>query len=200
MADTQLDGFTRLPNQLLTGLLLARFSAIQFQIILWVLRKTTGWNRPLTSFSWYAIGDDLGLGRSGVFKAGRKLLAAGVLYLENGCLGIQADPGLWRREPLQCDGCHQAFPAGNGDDRQLKAMTPGNADVSPRQRNRFREETLFRRAKDSSKDILKTNKDKRARRSDHVGKPFQNGAFSKRRHPAGAARPIPGKYDGLSQN
>jgi hypothetical protein len=52
--------------------------------------------------------------------------------------------------------------------------------------------------KDSSKDNIK--KKRKATAKDDAGQPFRNGAFSKRHHPAGAAIPIPGKYDSLSEN
>jgi hypothetical protein len=62
------------------------------------------------------------------------------------------------------------------------------------------EASLFRRAKDSSKDRLKTCKDTHPLKRDAAWYRARTTEKTQRPHLAGAAKPIPGKYDRLSQN
>src|SRR5260370_29086161 len=78
---------------------------------------------------------------------------------------------------------------------QRKALSGDNGIVVTKQRKRCKEATLFRRAKDSSKDKLKTYKDTGAREDARHPSRTEN---TERRLLAGAARPIPGKYHRLS--
>src|SRR6266566_5325270 len=100
MTDTRLDTCLSLSNKLLDGLLAYRLTSTQLRVILWVLRNSAGWNREAASFSWYQIARELGLDRAGVFRAGTRLLAAKILWLRDGVLGIQYDPALWRTDML----------------------------------------------------------------------------------------------------
>jgi phage replication O-like protein O len=60
-------------------LLAKRFTASELRILLWVVRKTLGWNRDTALFTWYQIAKDLDLDRAGVLRAGKGLVAQGVL-------------------------------------------------------------------------------------------------------------------------
>jgi phage replication O-like protein O len=201
------DPFVRLSTTLLEALLACNLTGVQLRIILWVLRNTDGWNRKLTPFRWYLIAKKLGRHRTVVWRAGQKLLQANVLLLELGQLGIQRDDAQWHipRRAGGGDGSWQLWLPGTDVGREqpkrclhtTQALPGSNASVTAGQRKRYLGATLFRRAKDSSKDRLKTYRKTRAVN----GVPrqrFRNGALSE--HPAGAARPIPGKYDGLSQD
>jgi len=192
------DRFVRLPTELLEALLPLRLNGAQWRILLWVIRQTFGWNRPCTPFTWYTIAKDIGISRPALYRAGQALLAARILTLQTGQLSIQTDTLLWLRPGVETK-LPLALPPGNVASGQRPALPESNESVASRQLNRCSEATLFRRAKDSSKDNLK-KKRKEAFLPDVARQPFRNGAFSERRHPAGAARPIPGKYDGLSQD
>jgi phage replication O-like protein O len=189
------DRFLRISNGLFDALLQARLSGAQWRILLWVIRQTLGWNRNTTPFSWYRIARDLALDRGGVVRAGHELIGRGILHSDDGQLGIQEDSTLWQQARLVRPE-NDAVSNVSDDRRHRKAMTGVTATDDDCQRNRCQPSSLFRRAKDRCKDTLKTYKNRRASAPHHVG---QNG-HTERRHLAGAAHPIPGKYDSLSQN
>ena len=199
MATPQSDRFVRLPTELLEALLRARLSGTQWAIVCWVVRHALGWNRNTTPFSWYRIASDLSMDRGGVVRAGNKLLQAGVLYSQDNQIGVQQDTRHWKRSKrapqreetmtdVSADRCHP---------KPLTAIIPSD---DHRQRERCQESSLLRRAKDRSKERRKTYIDRPRPQTDDLRNRLitaQNGA---RQHLAGAARPIPGKYDGLSEN
>jgi phage replication O-like protein O len=163
MTSAQPDKFVRLSTKLLEALLACHLTGVQLRIILWVIRNTDGWNRKLTPFSWYQIASKLGVNRAVVWRAGQRLLQDRVLFLEDGQLGIEKDDNQWRVPRLATagDGDRQLWmPAIAVAWEQRQPSSASNATVAPRQRTRCPDATLFRRAKDSSKDNLKTYKDK----------------------------------------
>jgi phage replication O-like protein O len=178
------DPFVRCPTRLLESLLQARLSGTQWKILMWVLRATYGWNREWTPFSWYGIAKQVHLDRAGLLRAGQQLLQLGILNRQGHQIGIECDAAKWSRRlapqwrersremiDVDADGCHRL------------AMTNDSASADDGQQNRCRESSLLRRAEDSSKDKFKKYKD------------------SEKQLPlAGSARPIPNKYDRLSQN
>lgn len=189
-------GFLRIPNNLVEALLRTPLSGGQCRIVLWVVRQTLGWNRDTTPYTWYRVARDLAMDRGGVVRAGHALLQWGILCLDKAAIGLQEDVLRWRCPTVGKPGQKAMMPVSD-DGCQRKAM-PGvieSDDIC--RRNRCQESSLFRRAKDSSKDRLKTYK-RQAPQSAATRRRLQNGAFSKQRHPAGAAKPIPGKYDRLS--
>jgi phage replication O-like protein O len=195
------DRFVRLSTELLEALVSSRLTGVELRIILWVVRHTAGWNRNATPFTWYRIAKRLGGNRAVVWRAGRNLIQGNILFLENRQLGIHKD-FQWRLPRLAPtrDAARQLWMPGMDVTWEQRRPLPGsNASVAAGQRTRCLEATLFRRAKHSSKDRLKTYK-KTDPPSDVAQQRFQNGATSEQRHPAGAARPIPDKYDGLSQD
>lgn len=193
------DRFVRLPTELLEALLRTPLNGTQWHVLFWILRNTLGWNRNLTAFSWYQIARDLLLDRGGVVRCGNRLLKSGILFLQNGQVGIQQDATRWQRTELAPPG-KKAMTNVSADRRHRKAMTENITSDDDCHRKRCRESSLFRRAKDSSKDRLKTHKDKHSPKSDDDRHRSITTGNSQRRHLAGAARPIAGKYDGLSQN
>ena len=193
---TKRNGFLRIPNKLFEALLRAPLSGGQCRIVLWVLRQTLGWNRSTTSYTWYRVARDLAMDRGGVVRAGQGLIRRNILRLDAGAIGLQEDVSCWRC-PTGGGGGQRAMTRVSDDICQRKAMptVTGSDDIC--QRNRCEESSLFRRAKDSSKDRLKTYK-RQVPQSPASRRRFPNGAFSQHRHLAGAAKPIPGKYDCLS--
>jgi phage replication O-like protein O len=188
--------FVRFPTCILEALLDMSLNGTQWRICLWVIRQTYGWNRNSTPFTWYGVAKAIHITRPALYRAGQALLAAQILTVRDGHLAIQTDCGLWRRTERPGSA---ALPSSNVAGKQPLALPDSNESVAGRQPKRCQEATLFRRAKDSSKDNIK-KKEKIAVSAGSARPTFQNGAFSEQHHPAGAARPIPGKYDGLSQN
>jgi len=192
-----MEGFVRMPNRLLDGLVGRNFTAVQLRIILWVLRNTTGWNRNSTLFSWYQIAKDMALDRGGVVRTGHRLLEAGILFVEDNRVGIRYDSVRWQCSRLAPPGRGAMTPV-SADGRQRRTMTTVSASDDACHRNRCQESSLFRRAKDSSKDRLKTYKDRQSHRA--VAPHRGDGDNTERTHLAAAVTPNSGKYDGLSQN
>jgi phage replication O-like protein O len=194
----QPDRFVRLPTKLLEALLRNRFSGAQWRILLWVIRQTLGWNRHATPFSWYRISKDLAMDRGGVVRAGHKLLSSGILCLDGDQIAVNEHFAQWQRHGAASQG-DAMMPGVSVDEKPQPAMTGGIATDDDNQLYRCQKSSVFRRTKDSHKDRLKKYL-KTSSTGDVTRQGFRKGAFSKSRHPAGAARPIPGKYDGLSQN
>src|SRR5205823_645692 len=105
------------------------------------------------------------------------------------------DSTQWRCSRLAPQG-GRAMPEVSDDGCQREPMTGIIATDDDNQRKRCQEASLFRRAKDSSKE-KERYKDRTPAKTDDRRQRFQNGAFSEH-HPAGAARPVPEKYDSLS--
>ena len=196
------DRFLRIPNSLTETLMRARLSGAQWRVLLWAIRNTLGWNRCSTSFTWHQVAKDVAMDRATAYRAGQALLRAGLLILHQDQLGLQEDCTNWSSGVLSqpVDARQLWMPGMDVAGTQRKPLSGRNATVVREQRFRCQETTLFRRAKDSSKDRLKTYKDTPSPKSDN-GRPRPTAIdYAERRHLAGAARPIPGKYDGLSQN
>jgi phage replication O-like protein O len=201
MASSESDRFVRVPSTLLDVLLTVPLNGTQGRIILWVIRNTAGWNRDLTTFSWYRIAKKIGGDRAVVWRAGQRLLQAQILFLEGRQLGIQKDKSQWRVPGLAhgSDAARQLGLSGDVAMEQRHPLPASNAPAAAGQRIRDAEATVLRRAKDSGKDKSKININTRMANG-VTGQLFRNGAISKQQHPAGAARPIPGKYERISQD
>jgi len=182
---------------LLEAFFQAPLNGAQWRILLWVIRPTYGWHQSAAPFSWYRIAKDISMDRGGVVRAGARLISSGILRTDGNEIGILEDPRQWKCFKLapQVEG---AMMGVSDDGEHLKAMTSVSARDDARHRERCQESALLRRAKESSKE-RKRYKEKCPAKTDDGPQRFQNGALSEH-HPAGAARPIPGKYDGLSQN
>lgn len=198
MSIGQADRFVRLPTELLEALLRVRLSGTQWRILLWVIRQTLGWNRNTAAFTWYRIARNLALDRGGVLRAGQKLLRSGILYLDGDQIGVK-DGSTLSQGHGSVTPPNETMANVSEDGNPHEAMTEIIARDGDRQRNRCRKSSLFRRTKDSSKDNSKKYRKTHSPVASAY-KQFPNGSFSEQQHPAGAARPIPGKYDGLSQN
>ena len=192
------EGFLRIPNKVFDALLRQHLSGGQCRVVLWVIRQTLGWNRNTTSYTWYRVAGDLAMDRGGVVRAGHRLLQWGILCLDKGAIGLQENVSCWqcppvgtlRRRPMTCI---------SDDDPQRNAMPDVIAINDSYQRSRCQKASTSRRSKDSSKDNRK--KKRKTDASENIARQkFRDGAFSEQRHPAGAAKPIPGKYDSVSQN
>jgi phage replication O-like protein O len=189
--------FVRVPTSVVDALMRSRLSGSQWRVLLWVMRQTYGWHRARTPFTWYGLAKALAMDRAGAFRAGRALLQTGVLVLEGNQIGVQMDSGLWNRhlvtnsEPGQPPGTpKEGVVAG-----QRQALLHDNETVVSQQLNRCQETTLFRRAKDSSKEKIKKYK-KIGPETGPAPHRFQNGALSERHQ----TRFSSDKYDGLSEN
>lgn len=76
------DCFTRFPNHLLDAIISGHFSAIQTACILYVVRKTYGWNKNSDSISVSKLAKDTGYTRRGTIIAVQQLEAMSVLSVE----------------------------------------------------------------------------------------------------------------------
>jgi phage replication O-like protein O len=172
--------FVRVPTAFLEALLRLPLSGGQWRILGWIIRQTWGWNREKTAFSWYRIARDVRVDRSALFRAGRQLVATGILSTDAGWVGIQSDADLWDRLALPATRVRdrETLLRDNVARRPQKTMPGNHSSVAAGQQNRGCGPSPFRRVKDRWKDTPKTSKD----------------------WGAGAARPIPGKYDRLSEN
>ena len=145
-------------------------TGVQFRIVLWVVRRTLGWNRQWTSFTWYQLAKEFELDRASTYRAGLALLHAHILVEHHKCLAIQTDVHAWAMSVVP---------------RQRNPLPANNDNVVPEQRMRCLATTVFRRAKDRCKDKEKTYR-KTARQTYAEDAPRQTNA-------------VPGKYDGISQ-
>jgi phage replication O-like protein O len=194
------DRFVRVPTPLLEALLRARLTGTEWQVLLWVIRHTDGWNRQWAPFTWYRMAKDLGLDRAGAYRAGQALLRSNILVEAEGRVAVQRDDRAWasHRRRVGRDGSRQLWIPGLSVARtQRRTLFTDNENVAGEQRERCRQATVFRRAKDSIKERKKKYIDTPAGRADGLHRPA---AGSGPPRTAGAARPVPGKYDGLSQN
>ena len=141
--------FTPIPNSVLDALIRSRLSRGQWQIVIWVIRNTLGWNRKTVDFSWYQIAKEVGMDRSTVLRAARPLHGSHLLIIEDASIAIQADSEVWSK----------AGHAHTGATTHKRRCTSA---------------PFFRRAKDNKKERYKEKE---------------------RRYTAGAAHPVPGKYD-----
>jgi phage replication O-like protein O len=158
MPSSQPGRFVRFSTELLEALLRIRLTGIQWRVVLWVVRYTDGWNRVWTPFTWYRIAKELGLDRPATYRAGQALLQNKLLILSDGQMAVQRDDGLWDRDILggRTGVPKQLWiPEVSVAREQRPALLGDNATVAGRQRKRCPEATVFRRAKDSSKDRLK---------------------------------------------
>jgi phage replication O-like protein O len=96
----QTERFIRFPTACLEALLGEPLSGAQWRIITWVIRRTWGWNRQSTPFSWYRIARDLQLDRGGVARAGRRLMMHGILFQEGCQLRLEPDCARWKASLL----------------------------------------------------------------------------------------------------
>lgn len=179
MNKAEVEPFVRVPNRLMDAILADRLTVVELKIMLWVIRKTIGWNKSATPFTWYRIAAELGLDRAGVFRAGKRLTRSGVITIRGTSITIQRDPARWKTE--------KAMTGVNVDKRHRKALTGINGSDYKGHRKRRQASSPFRRAKDS-KD-RKTYKD--SARAQSVDQ-------RQRRQTAGEAHPVEGKYDDLT--
>ena len=156
----QHERFVRFPTALLDALLRAPLTGSQLRIFLWVIRKTIGWGQPWTPFSWCRLAKDLGLDRTAVYRSGQNLLRAKILLQYDNRIGVQADSGAWLiRSRTRHNRVNQLWlPAIDVVPQQPKLMSGNNGIVVPQQPFCCPATTLFRRAKESSKEILKKDR------------------------------------------
>jgi len=184
------DYFVRFPTELLEALLRTPLNGTQCRILFWVIRQTLGWHRKTVQFSWYRIAGDLGLSRPSVYRAGQALLRKGILTEDKKQLGVETDflpVAAWQR----------CAPRDDVAEMQLSALPGSNVNIVDWQRKRCRQATVFRREKES-KERLKTSKDTGSTNDTHHRAAHLENTQPRRL--TGAANPIPGKYDGLSEN
>lgn len=192
------DRFIRLPNALLDALLRVPLTGTQWSILFWVIRRTLGWNRQTTPFSWYKIAKELRLDRGGIVRSARRMLDSEILEIQNGEVGIQQDQAAWQRLKPTAQGKKEMTDV-SADKSHRKAMTRVSASDDGSHPKRCLESSVFRRAKDSSKDKLKTYIKTRRRKARFPNESHTTSDIT--RPNLARAKPISGeKYERLSQN
>lgn len=79
------DRFTRFSNDIYDAVLTCGFTRIQILVILYVIRKTDGWNKPAGDYiSITRMAKDIGVERSNASKTVKKLFSLGVLEVYEG--------------------------------------------------------------------------------------------------------------------
>lgn len=183
--DLPTDRFVRLPSQWLDALLRTPLSGTEWRILLWVIRNTCGWGRAAVRFSWYQVARDLGADRGGVSRTGKRLLKNGLLQIELNQIGLSENVVHFNQSRKAVDVvCPRPMTTVNGD---------GN------HRKRGRPSSFFRRAIDSSKDLTSIHRNiinVVDVRPDDNSPRLRSG--TRPQHPAGAAHPVPTKYDSRS--
>jgi phage replication O-like protein O len=175
--------FVALPSGMLDALVVIPLTGAQWRVLLWVIRQTLGWNREWTAFTWYRMAKDLHMDRAATYRAGQALLSWNILSPREKLLGIQSNIRQWE-QPAVLAGRQLLLPEMGVAYEQRKPLPGDNAAVVGGQRKRCVATTVFRRAKDSSKDKLKTYID----------------MAQEKPQPAGPFQPATGKYDRLSKN
>lgn len=127
------DPYTKIHNDLLEALLRLDISGIQLRIILWVMRNSYGWNgAKFTEFTWYRVAHDINQIRSGVSKAGRKLLDRKILEMQGSKIGVS------KRNILTIDS--GGVPPGTGSPRngflEDRKWVPGVTHAYPYSKER----------------------------------------------------------------
>jgi phage replication O-like protein O len=200
------DRFVRFPMELMEVLLWARLSGTQWRIVLWVIRWTRGWNRLWTPFTWYRIAKELRIDRPTVYRAGTALVRANIVVQQKGHLAIQLDYCAWSATvvaPLGDDSGQLWMPGMRVARQQRRPLSRTIQDVAKQRENSWQDTTVSRRAKDSRKEGLETYKDNDSDPADEPRHPLRRkpqGAGDGEYLSSGAARPIPGKYDSVSEN
>ena len=136
MEPSQPDRFARFPVALLEALIQARLSAIQARVIYWVIRHTFGWHKQWAPYTWYRISEDMGAARSAVYRAGRRLIQAGVLAEHQGQLAVQMHLAVWNRKLFEKSAAdkHLWITSNSTNDQNHEALLPGNESVAWKQR------------------------------------------------------------------
>ena len=173
MTSPRPDRFTRVPVDWLDALLRVPLTGTECRILLWVVRQTLGWNRATASFTWYRMAKDLGADRGGICRAGKKLVLAHRLTIADGRIGLALNQAFRAEASLTNEGPETARSVVDSP------RGPGSSEI--------------RRTIDNANDVSKIDKHLHLRRIDD---PRHRSSLGP--HPAGAAHPIRGKYDGVS--
>lgn len=64
-----------------------------WRVLLWVASETARCKRRTVAFTWYRIAHKLSLDRGNVYRAGMRLIKTGLIFIENGKIGLQRRGG-----------------------------------------------------------------------------------------------------------
>jgi phage replication O-like protein O len=78
------DGHTKIANELLDIIISTDFTKRQYKILLFIIRKTYGWNKPDDDIARSLISDATGLKNSHITTTIQELLSMNVLIISNG--------------------------------------------------------------------------------------------------------------------
>lgn len=94
MADLD-DGYTRIANELLEAFYSSNFTERQFKIVMFVMRKTYGFNKKLDYITNTQIADAIGVHHTHVCKSKIDLIDRNILILDGKKIGINKNLSDW---------------------------------------------------------------------------------------------------------
>ncbi|KFK93595.1 MULTISPECIES: replication protein [unclassified Serratia (in: enterobacteria)] len=100
VADTD-NGFMRIANELTDSILLADLTARQLKIMLAIMRKTYGFNKPLDRITNTQIAEMTGIHHTHVCSAKRQLIERGFLVSNGTKVGINKHISMWDMKPIK---------------------------------------------------------------------------------------------------
>ncbi len=89
------NGFTRIANELLEGVIAADLTARQLKVVLTVMRKTYGFGRALDRISNVQIAEETGIHHTHICKAKNELIAMNILVSSGNQIGINKVVSDW---------------------------------------------------------------------------------------------------------
>jgi DNA-directed RNA polymerase specialized sigma24 family protein len=94
---TRPDEFVVLSSRLLRVVAGIRLSGTAWRILLWLICETSKRKQTTTPFSWYQFAKELSLDRGNVWRAGRGLITAGLVSIQEGRIGLRRNVGRSRQ-------------------------------------------------------------------------------------------------------
>lgn len=104
------DGYTRIANTLLEGIMAYQFTGRELRILGKIMRETYGWTRIKAQISYGSISKATGISRPNVIKVVKKLIEDGVLFSQSTAarhgfiLGINKDFEKWQKRAVDKSG------------------------------------------------------------------------------------------------
>lgn len=95
------DGFTRIANDILDGLCKIKLSSYQTRVLLYILRKTYGFNKKEDWISVSQIEEATGIYKAHVSRAKKELIERNIVISNGNKVSFQKDSRLWKELPKQ---------------------------------------------------------------------------------------------------
>jgi len=123
VADTD-DGFMRVANELTDSILMADLTARQLKIMLAIMRKTYGFNKPLDRITNTQIAAMTGIHHTHVCSAKRQLIDRGFLISNGARIGINKHISMWEMKGISQSSESLAKPAKQTLAKSANTLSP----------------------------------------------------------------------------